>query len=186
MNNPRSITLPPSRPATYPCETINKVISEDTLPALTAAERRCAYGELLQALSAIQIEIQVATDKAVLPVSHINYQAMDQRWLSRAKILRSAVGSLLWQIRQYDRSLAPHAIEVEAIEMRRKADRRHSRQQYYVDAFTDLVAEEIGEDRLIELLKQAGAEADEWMQNTYDTGKKQGWRPGVLRQAINF
>jgi hypothetical protein len=186
MNNPRSITLPSSKVASYPCESINKVVSEETLPSLTTAERRSAYAELLQAAFAVNTEIQVATDRAVLPPHHLNYQEMDQKWLSRAKVLRNAVGNLLWQIREYDRSLPEHPIIVEAIEIRRKADRRQRRQQCLIDTFTELVAEEIGEERLVELLRQAGVETDEWMRDQNPDLEFAIPQGGLVRQALDF
>lgn len=162
MNNPRSITLPQTdiRTAVYPCESINRVVSQDVLPELRADERRAAYVEIAQALWAVHNEIQLAVNRAALPAGDFNYKEMDLKWLNRAKALRNVLGKLMWDIRQHEKGLTPHAIEIEAFRLRRAARRRLVRQQLLIDAFADLVEEKLGEEGLTELLKKAGDRAD--------------------------
>lgn len=181
MNLPHRITLPDRRPSTYPCESINKVVCEETIPQLTSAERRSAYAEIGQALFAVQSEIQLANKRSELPHSDLSYRAMDYRWLGKARRLRAALSDLLWIIRHYERDLAPRAIEIDSAKRRQAAERRTRRQQHYIDAFTDLVAAEVGEKRLIEMLMEAGMVADRW---TEEGPPPRG--PGAVRQAMNY
>lgn len=162
MRTVRSITIPSQSLHTYPCESINKVVSEETLPSLTKAERRAAYVELSTALFAIRNDIQLAINRAALPANHLNYRPIEDGWMNRAKKLRSALGDLLAMIRRYEEDLPMRAIEVEAIERRRNRERRVRRQQNFIDAFTQLVEKDLGAARLQELLQQAGVLADEW------------------------
>lgn len=178
---PRRINLPDNRPSVYPSETINKVVSEETLPALTSAERHLAYSEINQAYFAVQAEIQMAQTRAELPKNDLSYRAIDYKWLGKAKRLRSALADLMWMLRKYEKDLPKRAIELEAEQKRNATLRRIRRQQHYIDAFTQLVAEKLGDKELGEMLVKCGHIADEWTEQDFSTEK-----PSLARRAMRY
>jgi hypothetical protein len=180
MNSPQRITLPDKRPSTYPCESINRVVCEDTIPSLTAAERRSAYAEMGQALYAVQSEIDLARKRSVLPPDNLSFRTIDFKWLGKARRLVTGLSELLFVIRQYERDLAPRAIEVDAERKRRSVERRTRRQQNYIDAFTCAVLVEVGEEKMSEMLRSAGLQADRW---TKEDEKRE---PGPVRQRMEY
>lgn len=180
MNTPQRITLPDLRPSTYPCESINKVVSEDVIPQFTAAERRSAYAEIGQALYAVQSEIDLAWKRSAVPPNALSHRSMDFRWLGKARRLAAGLSELLYVIRQYERDLAPRAIEIDAERKRHSVERRTRRQQNYIDAFTGIVFAKVGEKEALEMLRSAGLMADQW---TEDDEKRE---PGPVRQRMDY
>jgi hypothetical protein len=180
MNTPQRITLPDKRPSTYPCESINKSICEETIPSLTTAERRSAYAEIGQALFAAHSEIDLAHKRAALDSNALAYRPMDYRWLGKVRRLAAGLSELLYLIRQYEAGLAPHAIELDSERKRRIAERRTRRQQNYIDAFTGIVAAEVGNEKLSDMLRYAGLLADQWT----EADEKQ--EPGLVRQRMGY
>lgn len=181
MNEPRRIALASLPVRTYPCESINKVISEETLPSLTKAERYLAYAELSQSLLAIERSMQLALDRAAEPSSSLAYRPLYEPWMSKARHMRAALGGLLAMIRRHEKDLEPRAIEVEALERRRSHERRLKRQQWYVDCFTELVAERLGQKELVDMLRLAGQRADDMMLRDREPNS-----PSALRRVMDY
>jgi hypothetical protein len=180
MNIHQRITLPDKRPSTYPCESINRSVCEETIPELTTAERRSAYTEIGQALFAVQGEIDLARKRASLEPNALSYRAIDYPWLGKARRLAAGLSELLFVIRQYERTLTPRAIEIDSERKRQIAERRTRRQQNYIDAFTNAVAAEVGEEKLSRMLRDSGILADQW---TEEDKKRE---PGSVRKQMRY
>lgn len=178
---PRWINLPDTSTPNFVCESLNRVIDEDCLPELTSADRRLAYLEISRALQAIQGEIQLAAYRGSLPSVDFRFCSVDEKWMQRAKKLRNVLGELLFIIRQYERDLEPRAVEEEAKRERLAQARRFRRQQAYIDVFCHLVEEELGREKLGQLLQQAGEEADEYL----DLGIARDSRSVLRRELIS-
>lgn len=181
---PRWINIPDTSIPNFVCQSLNRVIDEDCLPELTSADRRLAYLEISRALQAIQGEIQMAADRASLPPTDIRFCPADHNWVQRAKKLRNILGELLFIIRQYERDLEPRAVEEEAARARLAQARRLRRQQTYIDVFCHLVEEELGRERLSQLLRQAGDEADEYLDQGIARDSRSVLRRELIRRGM--
>jgi copper chaperone CopZ len=138
-------------------------LTPDTVPLLTTEERAVAMAEVSCAIQQTSENMNLARARAALPKTHTQHAPLDESWLNRAKrFLRCAV-----EIQRCLRGISgPDAPEVSSVEVevRRKINsinRRHRRQQLQVDAFIDLIAEQIGEQAVEAFIAKAGAIADD-------------------------
>jgi hypothetical protein len=153
MLDPITIHAPSYSKPCFPSQTINKLIDEDTISALTKTERHAVASEISIALETVNSELDRSSGSEPDPAR--------ERWGRKARHLRNVLYELLWLIRAYEKERQPTIIELKAKRRHLRDRRRFRRQRFQIDSFLELVELEIGEDRLKELLIESGMVADQ-------------------------
>lgn len=145
----------------FPSHALKKVVSEDNVSSLTRQELHVVRSEINQSLFSIERELDVAETRAALPEDHFNYKPINQNWKARICRMRTSLVVLNNAIREQlgNRELEPFEIEAKDVVARKR--RRLRRQQFQIDAFIELVADQLGDKVVDTLIKQSAAIADE-------------------------
>lgn len=161
----RKIELPAYIDGAFPSDSLKRVITRSSLIELTKRELRIVKSEISETILAIDRDLEVAKTRAALPPESRNYKSMNESWRTRAKRMRECLLFLFHEISRelIRRSESPDGLstyEVEAEQLVSRHNKRDRRQRFLVQAFVDLVAEELGSHKLDELLRKAATLAD--------------------------
>lgn len=161
----RKIELPAYIDGAFPSDSLKLVVTSSSLANMTKRELRIVKSEISETILAIDRDLEIAKTRAALPPKSRNYKAMNESWRTRAKRMRECLLSLFHKlskelIRRSEDPSGSLTYETEAEQLVSRYNRRDRRQRFLVHAFVDLVAEELGEYKLDELLRKASTLAD--------------------------
>lgn len=145
----------------YACESIDKVINVANVKDLSHFEVRLAKAEIAKSISAIDDSLDVAYRRDSLLPGDPNYLPIDASWSHRARKMRKCFLILYLALREQEANHEPTALEIEARHFVQKHKRRVQRQALQLEAFIELLQEELGESAVDSLIGKAAVIADD-------------------------
>jgi Ser/Thr protein kinase RdoA (MazF antagonist) len=92
--------------------------------------------------------------------THVSYAEYPLDWANKTKYMRENLFLLVDLLRGYEKERQPTVNELEALRIIRRMRRRFHRQRWHIAHFLDLVEEEIGEERVRELILESSDTAE--------------------------
>lgn len=157
----KKIKLPNVIDPTYACESIGKIISVPMVPSLSNLEVKLAKTEIAKSISAIDDSLNIAYKRDSLDPDDPNYLKIDADWSRRARKMRKCLLVLYLALKEQEQGSTPTALEVEARHVVQKTRRRAARQALQMEAFLELLHDELGEDAVDNLIGKSAVIADD-------------------------
>lgn len=160
----KRINLPIYLDGSYPSDSLKRAIRKSDIADMTLSEARSVRSEVSEAILVIERDLEVAKTLNALPPDHPKYHPINEVWATRAQRMRKCLLAILREASkrigsERDSNYADY--EKEADQINAANAMRHRRQRLQIQAFIDLVSDQLGEQAVDQMIRQAATIADD-------------------------